>query len=129
MIDYLNPHHVYIDAHNAPDLGVEVKRDEKEIQKMTDTTANIVPETVDTLHNHARIDRRKHSGLISPGMEAARNEPPETDAEHIIRLYRSGMSHVDIVGRGFDLDDVRKVISEATAKDETLYPLHRGMQV
>ena len=125
MTDYLNPHHVYIDAQAAPDLGVEVKRDEKEIQKMTDTTANIVPETVGTPHNPARIDRRKHINLISPGMEAARNEPPETDAEHIIRLYRSGMSHVDIAGRGFDLAEVRRVISEATRADEKLYQAHK----
>lgn len=26
----------------------------------------------------------------------------ETPAERIVRLYRSGMSHVDIAGRGFD---------------------------
>ena len=127
MTDYLNPHHVYIDAQAAPDLSVKVKRDEA--QNMRQLPANIVPKTVDTLHNPARIDRRKHSGLISPGMEAARNEPPETDAEHIIRLYRAGMNHVGIVGRGFDLAEVRRVISEATAADETLYPLHRGMQV
>lgn len=37
MIDYLNPHHVYIDAQSAPDLSMEVKRD-----------ANIIPETVGT---------------------------------------------------------------------------------
>ncbi len=43
MIDYLNPHHIYIDAQSAPDLSMEVKRD-----------ANIIPETVDTLHKSAR---------------------------------------------------------------------------
>lgn len=38
MIDYLNPHHVYPDTQAAPELGMEVKRDEKEINKMTDIT-------------------------------------------------------------------------------------------
>ena len=52
----------------------------------------------------------------------------ETPAEHIIQLYRSGMSHVDIAGRGFDLAEVRRVISEATAKDKTLYPAHKGIE-
>ena len=47
MIDYLNPHHVYIDAHNAPDLSMNVKRG--------DTTATIVPETVETRHKSARF--------------------------------------------------------------------------
>ena len=28
MIDYLNPHHIYPDTQAAPDLGMEVKRDE-----------------------------------------------------------------------------------------------------
>lgn len=36
MIDYLNPHHIYPDTQAAPDLGMEVKRDEKEINKMAD---------------------------------------------------------------------------------------------
>ena len=47
MTDYLNPHHVYIDTHNAPDLSANVKRG--------DIPANIVPETVDTLHKSARF--------------------------------------------------------------------------
>jgi len=51
--------------------------------------------------------------------------PDETPAERIIRLYRLGMSHVDIAGRGFDLADVRRVISEATRADETLYQVHK----
>ena len=47
MIDYLNPpHHVYIDAQAAPDLSMNVKRDEA--QNMRQLPANIVPKTVDT---------------------------------------------------------------------------------
>ena len=53
MIDYLNPHHVYIDAQAAPDLSMNVKRDEA--QNMRQLPANIVPETVDTLHKSARF--------------------------------------------------------------------------
>ena len=49
--------------------------------------------------------------------------------EILYQCSNCGMSHVDIAGRGFDLAVVRRVISEATAKDETLYPMHRGMQV
>ena len=110
MIDYLNPHHIYPDTQAAPDLGMGVKRDEKETNKMADTHT-----------------RPKNAGLISSGMKAARNEPPETDAEHIIWLYRQGVKHADIARRGFDLAEVRRVISEATAADETLYPMHRRM--
>ncbi len=68
------------------------------------------------------------SNLIAPGMEAARSELAQTDAEHIIRLYRSGVSHADIAGRGFDLAEVRRVISEATRVDETLYQAHKGIE-
>ena len=50
MIDYLNPHHVYIDAQAAPDLSMNVKRG--------DTTATIVPKR-STLHNPARTDADK----------------------------------------------------------------------
>ena len=100
MIDYLNPHRVYIDAQAAPDLSTEVKRDD------ADKGVGIMENRINTLY-------------------AA---PDETPAERIIRLYRSGMSHADIAGRGYDLADVRRVISEATAKDETLYPMHREMQ-
>lgn len=114
MIDYLNPHHVYIDAHNAPDLSAEVKRD-----------ANIIPETVDTLHNSARIDAEKGIELMDNRINQRNGTTSETPAERIIRLYRSGMSHVDIAQRGFDLADVRRVISEGTAKDETLYQVHK----
>lgn len=121
MIDYLNPHHVYIDTHNAPDLSMNVKR--------ADTTATIVSETVGTLHNPARTDAEKGIEIMENRINTLYDAPDETPAERIIRLYRSGMSHVDIAGRGFDLADVRRVISEATAKDETLYPMHRGMQV
>jgi hypothetical protein len=53
MIDYLNPHHVYIDAHNAPDLSVEVKRDEA--QNMRQLPATIVPKTVEIQHKSARF--------------------------------------------------------------------------
>ena len=67
--------------------------------------------------------------MIEATVEYKRGSDTETPAERIIRLYRSGMNHVDIAGRGFDLADVRRVISEATAKDKTLYPMHRGMQV
>ena len=117
MIDYLNPHHVYIDAHNAPDLSMNVKRG--------DTTANIVPETVDTLHNPVRTDAEKGIELMYNRINRRYGSDTETPAERIIRLYRSGMSHVDIAGRGFDLADVRRVISEATAKDERLYQVHK----
>lgn len=99
--DYLNHHHVYIDAHNAPDLSMEVKRDDAE------KGIEIMENRINTLYG----------------------TPDETPAERIVRLYRSGMSHVDIAQRGFDLADVRRVISEATRKDETLYPMHQGMNV
>ena len=118
MTDYLNPHHVYIDAQAAPDLSMNVKRG--------DITANIVPETVDTQHNPARIDADKGVKIMDNRINQRYGGDTETPAERIIRLYRSGMSHVDIAGRGFDLADVRRVISEATAKDKTLYPMHRG---
>ena len=118
MIDYLNPHHVYIDAHNAPDLSAEVKR--------ADAPANIIPEMVDTLHKSERTDAEKGIELMDNRINTLYGAPDETPAERIIRLYRSGMSHVDIAGRGYDLADVRRVISEATAKDETLYPMHKG---
>ena len=117
MIDYLNPHHVYIDTQAAPDLSVEVKRG--------DTTANIVPKTVETLHNPARTDADKGVELMENRINRRYGSDAETPAERIIRLYRSGMSHVDIVGRGFDLADVRRAISEATRVDETLYQAHR----
>ena len=117
MIDYLNPHHVYIDAHNAPDLSANVKRD-----------ANIIPETVETLHNSARTDADKGVEIMENRINQRYGSDTETPAERIIRLYRSGMSHVDIAGRGFDLADVRRVISEATAKDETLYQVHKGIE-
>ena len=120
MTDYLNPHHVYIDAHNAPDLSVEVKRD--------DTTATIVPETVDTLHNPARIDADKGAQIMENRINQRYGSDTETPDERIIRLYRGGMSHVDIAGRGFDLADVRRVISEATRADETLYQVHKGIE-
>lgn len=97
MIDYLNPHHIYIDSQAAPDLNAEVKRDDAE------KGIEIMENRINTLYG----------------------APDETPAERIIRLYRSGMSHVDIARRGFDLADVRRVISEATAKDETLYQAHK----
>ena len=114
MTDYLNPHHVYIDTQAVPDLSMEVKRD-----------ANIIPKTVETLHNSARTDADKGVELMENIINQRYGTPDETPAERIIRLYRSGMSHVDIAGRGFGLADVRRVISEATAKDETLYQAHR----
>ena len=117
MIDYLNPHHVYIDTHNAPDLSMNIKRG--------DITANIVPETVDTLHKPARIDADKGVELMENRINQRYGSDAETPTERIIRLYRSGMSHVDIAGRGFDLANVRKVISEATQVDERLYQAHR----
>ena len=117
MIDYLNQHHVYIDAQAAPDLSVEVKRD-----------ANIIPETVDTLHKSARTDAERGAEIMDNRINTLYGADAETPAERIIRLYRSGMSHVDIAGRGYDLADVRRVISEATAKDETLYPMHKGRE-
>lgn len=169
MTDYLNPHHVYIDTQAAPDLSMNVKRDEA--QNMRQLPANIVPETVDTPHNPGRIDAkeiemnskdyldigkqitdgiREGLGIVSPGLAMLGGEradadkgveimenrinplyvnDTETPAERIIRLYRSGMSHVDIAGRGFDLADVRKVISEATRVDETLYQVHKEGRV
>ena len=155
MIDYLNPHHVYIDTQAAPDLSMNVKRDEA--QNMRQLPANIVPETVDTLHNSARIDAkeiemnskdyldigkqitdriREGLGIVSPSLSMLGGECSGAfdgmmageKAARIIRLYRSGMSHVDIAQRGFDLADVRRVISEATAKDETLYQVHKGVE-
>ena len=123
MIDYLNPHHVYIDAQAAPDLSMNVKRDEA--QNMRQLPANIVPETVDTLHNPARIDADKGAQIMDNRINQRYGSATETPAERIIRLYRSGMSHVDIAGRGFDLADVRRVISEATRVDEKLYQVHR----
>jgi hypothetical protein len=114
MIDYLNPHHVYIDAQSAPDLSMEVKRDE-----------NIIPKTVDTLHNSARTDAERGAEIMDNIINSLNGTPDETPAERIIRLYRSGLSHVDITQRGFDLAEVRRVISEATAEDETLYKVHK----
>jgi len=126
MIDYLNPHHVYIDAHNAPDLSMNVKRDEA--QNMRQLPANIVPETVDNPHNPARTDADKGVEIMENRINQRYGSETETPAERIIRLYRSGMSHVDIAGRGFDLADVRRVISEATRADETLYQVHKGIE-
>lgn len=120
MIDYLNPHHVYIDAQAAPDLSTEVKR--------ANAPANIIPETVDTLHNPARIDAERGAEIMDNRINTLYGSPEETPAERIIRLYRSGMSHVDISQRGFDLAEVRRVISEATANDETLYQVHKGIE-
>lgn len=117
MIDYLNPHHVYIDTQAAPDLSMEVKRD-----------ANIIPETVDTPANPVRTDAERGAEIMDNRINTLYGAPSETPAERIIRMYRSGMSHVDIAGRGFDLADVRRVISEATAKDETLYQTHKGIE-
>ena len=37
MTDYLNPHHVYIDTHNAPDLSMNVKRRVNDMPKTIDT--------------------------------------------------------------------------------------------
>ena len=127
MTDYLNPHHVYIDAHNAHDLSMNVKRDEA--QNMRQLPATIVPETVDTLHNPARTDADKGVELMENRINQRYGSDTETPAERIIRLYRSGMSHVDIAGRGFDLADVRRVISEATRVDEKLYQAHREGRV
>ena len=121
MIDYLNPHHVYIDAHNAPDLSMNVKRG--------DTLANIVPETVETPHKSERTDADKGVELMENRINTLYGTPSETPAERIIRLYRGGMSHVDIAGRGFDLADVRRVISEATRADEKLYQVHKEGRV
>lgn len=121
MIDYLNPHHVYIDTHNAPDLSMNVKRG--------DITANIVPETVETQHKSARTDAEKGIELMDNRINQRYGSDTETPAERIIRLYRSGTSHVDIAGRGFDLADVRRVISEATRKDERLYRAHKEGRV
>ena len=120
MIDYLNPHHVYIDAQAAPDLSMNVKRG--------DITANIVPKTVDTQHNPARTDADKGVELMDNRIKQRYGSETETPADRIIRLYRGGMSHVDIAGRGFDLADVRRVISEATRVDETLYQVHKGIE-
>ena len=121
MTDYLNPHHVYIDTHNAPDLSMNVKRG--------DATATIVSETVETLHNPVRTDADKGVELMENRINTLYGTPSETPAERIIRLYRGGMSYVDIAGRGFDLADVRRVISEATRADETLYQVHREGRV
>jgi hypothetical protein len=118
MIDYLNPHHVYIDAQAAPDLSMKVKRD-----------ANIIPEMVGTLHNPARTDAERGAEIMENRINSLNGAPNETPAERIIRLYRSGMSHVDIAQRGFDLADIRRVISEATRKDISLYPDHREGRV
>lgn len=118
MTDYLNPHHVYIDAHNAPDLSMVVKRD-----------ANTISETVDNLHNPARTDADKGVEIMENRINQRYGSDTETPAARIVRLYRSGMSHVDIDGRGFDLADVRRVMSEATAKDERLYQAHREGRV
>lgn len=117
MTDYLNLNHVYIDTHNAPDLSMNVKR--------ADTPANIVSETVDALHKSARTDADKGVEIMENRINQRYGSDTETPAERIIRLYRGGMSHVDIAGRGFDLADVRKVISEATRVDEKLYQAHR----
>ena len=117
MIDYLNPHHVYIDNQAAPDLSMNVKRG--------GITATIVPETVETRHKSERTDADKGAELMENRINTLYGAPDETPAERIIRLYRLGMSHVDIAGRGFDLADVRRVISEATRADETLYQVHK----
>jgi len=123
MTDYLNPHHVYIDTQAVPDLSMNVKRDEA--QNMRQLPANIVPKTVETLHNPARIDADKGAKIMENRINQRYGSGTETPAERIVRLYRSGMSHMDIAGRGFDLADVRKVISEATRVDETLYQVHK----
>lgn len=117
MTDYLNPHHVYIDTQAAPDLSMNVKRG--------DTTANIIPETVETLHKSARTDADKGVEIMESRINQRYGSDTETPTERIIRLYRGGMSHVDIAGRGFDLAGVRRVISEATRVDEKLYQAHK----
>ena len=66
---------------------------------------------------------------IGDDVLTARLEQCMTDAETIIELYRQGYNHRDIVARGYDIQQVRSVISEATAKDAGLYPRHLGMPV
>lgn len=61
MIDYFNPHHVYIDAQAAPDLSANVKRG--------DITANIVPKTVETLHKSARFYESSASYDTAPAAD------------------------------------------------------------
>jgi len=97
--------------------------------KRGDTTATIVPETVDTQHNPARTDADKGVQIMDNRINQRYGSETETPADRIIRLYRGGMSHVDIAERGFDLADVRRVISEATAADETLYQVHKEGRV
>lgn len=75
-----------------------------------------------------RNDAEKGIEIMENRINQRHGSDTETPAEHIVQLYRSGMSHVDITQRGYDLAEVRRVISEATAKDETLYPMHRRMQ-
>ena len=117
MIDYLNPHHIYPDTQAAPDLSAEVKRG-----------ANIIPETDKTLHKSVRTDANKGAKIMDNQINQQYGSDTETPAARIIRLYRSGMSHVDIAGRGFDMAEVRRVISEATRVDETLYQVHKGVE-
>lgn len=100
MIDYLNPHRIYPDAQSVPDLSMKVKRDDAD-------------KGVEIMEN--RINQRHVA-------------PDETPAERIIRLYRSGMSHADIIGHGYDLAEVRRVISAATREDDTLYQTHKGIE-
>ena len=95
---------------------------------LPDTTANIISETADTLLNPARTDADKGVEIMENRINQRYGSDTETPAERIIRLYRGGMSHVDIAGRGFDLADVRRVISEATRVDETLYQAHKGIE-
>jgi len=91
--------------------------------------ANIMPKTVETLHNSARTDAERGAEIMDNRINTLYGTPDETPTERIIRLYRSGMSHVDISQRGFDLADVRRVISEATRADETLYQVHKEGRV
>jgi hypothetical protein len=76
-----------------------------------------------------QIDADKGVEIMENRINQRYGSETETPAERIIRLYRSGMSHVDIAQRGFDLADVRRVISEATRVDETLYQVHREGRV
>lgn len=108
MIDYLNPHHVYIDAHNAPDMSAEVKRD-----------------VAQDAGDMAETGTEKGGRIMDNRINQQYGAPDETPAERIIRLYRSGMSHVDIAGRGYDLAEVRRAISEGTRDDEKLYQVHK----
>lgn len=61
---------------------------------------------------------------VKDGILDAKMAECASEREKIITLYRRGFAHSDIAERGWDLAEVRRIISEATVRDEGLYQKH-----